>query len=117
VLASSASGSGCSPAGDDLYSDSGKQACDGARRWQVGRGGPDGGCAGKLAPAQGGREGPASCRGAREDEQGGDGGGDSQSGGSEGEFEDEVDKADSILAGVEPRRSAAGRMQRGHMLA
>jgi len=121
VLASSASGSGGSPAGDDLYSDSGKQACDGAaRRWQVGRNGPDGSSAGKLASAQGGREGPSSCRGARDDEQGGDGGGDSQSGGSEGEFEDEDDKADSILAGEEPRRSAAGRrdaIQRGHMLA
>jgi hypothetical protein len=117
VLASSASASGGSPAADDLFSDSGKQAC--AHRWQVGRRGQDGSCAEKLASAQDGREGPSSCRGVRDDEQGGDGGGGSQSGGSDGEFEDEEDKADSILAGEEQRHSAAGRrdaMQRGHML-
>ncbi len=117
MLASSASGSGGSP-GDDLYSDTGKQACDGARRWQVGRSGQDGSCAGKLASAQGGREGP--CRGVRGGDERGDAGADSQSGGSDGEFEDEDDKGDSILAGEEQRHSAAGRrdaMQRGHMLA
>ncbi len=99
--------SGGSPAGDDLYSDSGKQARDGARRWPVGRNA-------RESSGQGGRGAPGACGGD------GDDGGDSDSGGSDGEFEDEEGKADAILAGEGRGRTAAGRrdaLQRGHMLA